>query len=182
MFNKHSAFCIFIPVLQQILSPTYVKLKEIAETRPTADIWMSKVNSHMLFLATSMTPAENAGRGRPSLWHRDGRFALNLTLSRILCGVMLWAFARRLEERQPMCSLAGTWGQFISALSSPVFLFSSLGQVCCWTGKLHSWTRTLADNIINDFLNLHCMYFLHTLRYVLAQPWKCAKAACGRFT
>lgn len=69
MFSKHSAFCIFVPVLQQILSPTYVKLKEMAEraeTRPTADIWMSKVNSHMPFLAPSMTHVESAGRGRPA--------------------------------------------------------------------------------------------------------------------
>lgn len=66
MFSKHSAFCIFIPVLQLILSPTYVKLKEIAESESTADIWMSGVNSHMLFLAAGTTRGESAGRSSPA--------------------------------------------------------------------------------------------------------------------
>lgn len=66
MFNKHSAFCIFIPVLQLILSSTYVKLKEIAESRFTAGIWMSRVNSHMLFLAAGTTHVESAGGRSPA--------------------------------------------------------------------------------------------------------------------
>lgn len=69
MFNKHSAFCIFVPVLQLILSPTYVKLKEIAESRPTGDIWMSRVNSHMLFLAAGTTHVESAGSGSTARAH-----------------------------------------------------------------------------------------------------------------
>lgn len=69
MFNKHSAFCVFIPVLQLILSPVFVKLKEIAEPRSTADIWMSRVNSHMLFLAAGTTHGESAGRGSPAHAH-----------------------------------------------------------------------------------------------------------------
>lgn len=66
MVNKHSAFRKFIPVLQLILSPTYVRLKEIAEPRSTADIWTSRVSSHMLFLAAGTTRVESAGRGSPA--------------------------------------------------------------------------------------------------------------------
>lgn len=72
MFNKHSAFCIFTPILQLILSPAYVKLKEIAEFRFTSDIWKSTVNSQMLYLAPGMTPGESAGKGNPAHAHAYG--------------------------------------------------------------------------------------------------------------
>lgn len=46
-----------------ISSSAYVNLQQIAEPRFAADIWISKVNSHMLFLAASTIHAEGLHEG-----------------------------------------------------------------------------------------------------------------------
>lgn len=69
MFNEHSAFCTFTTILQLIFSPTYVKLKEVAEFRLTSDISKSSLNAHTLHLVPGMTPVESAGKGSPAHAH-----------------------------------------------------------------------------------------------------------------